>query len=443
METWEMIMRQVKKKTGEEIAPPLEARASRPQTLEKRGLKVPVPGKVPKGFAISSGFTAAAILLLLFTACTGGGGGYGSGGRLPFTTVSISPEKATVKAGESVTLTVTVSPLNTEFTVSASGYVTINGNRIVYTPPAVARTYPLTVTAGPARVTAEITVLEINDVDIPDDSVSNEVNGINDNGRILVEIIDPQGHRTAYLADRNGGNRTPVSPPGGGDVYVFGINNSNNVLGRSGNGYFLMRTRAGRIEYVTLTLDGHPEADFTGLNNAGQLVGYYMEPDGSVTGFMKETDASGWIFIRHPDVNYEGCSDARSQPCGTYITGINNTGLMAGYYIGSDGIQHGFILDDNGFTPIEHPNPRPGNPINIHVGGINDNGKVVGAFWGADFYAEGFIADGNDFTSISHPDATPAENGGFGTFFTGINNSNQITGWYDDGFKQGFWLNNP
>ena len=396
------------------------------------------------------GFTAAAILLLFLAACgggggRGGGGGGGGGGRLPVTNINISPETANVKAGESVTLTVTVSPRNTEFTVSAAaGNFTTDGSKVVYTPPAVAGTYELTVTAGTrGKATAQIAVKDIADIEIPEGSISNGVNGVNDSGRIVVEVIDPQGRRKAFLTDRNGGNPVPVAPDGGGDVYVFGINNSNNVLGRSDNGYFLMRTRSGRVEYITLELEGYPSADFTAINNAGHQAGYYTESDGYVSSFIKEGDGSVWMGIRHPDVNYTGCGNINIQPCGTYITGINNAGHAVGYYVNASGVQYGFMLAGSAFKAINHPDTRPNNPINLHVSGINDNGKVVGYFWGADLYSRGFISDGSKFTVFDHPGAMKAVEGGYGTYITGVNNSSQITGWFDDGYKRGFLVTNP
>ena len=397
-------------------------------------------GKIMRKLKKKTGFTAAAILLLLLNACGGGGGGGvgGGGGRLPIVTIYISPDTATIKAGESIPLTITISPRNTEFTVSAPGSYTSDGARVVYTPPAVAGTYTLTITAGVSgRATARITVMDISDVNVPDETISNGVGGINDNDRILVETIDPQGRRKAFLADKNGGNRIPVEPPGGGDVYVYGINNSNNVLGRSDNGYFLMRPRAGIIEYVSLELKGYSSADFTGINDAGQLVGYYTESDGYVFGFIQDGDDHVWVM--YPD-DYAGCNTDNSPPCGTYVTGINDNGKVVGYYITAAGVQRGFIYDGDVFTPIEHPDNRPVNPINLHVSGINDSDKVVGAFWGSDLYAHGFVADGVTFTVIDHPGAT---NSGAGSFLTGINNSNVLTGWFDDGFKRGFLMAKP
>ena len=385
-----------------------------------------------------TGFTAAAILLLLLNACGGGGGVGGGGGRLPIITIYISPDTATVIAGESIPLTITISPRNTEFTVSAPGSYTTDGAKVVYTPPAVAGTYTLTITAGTSgRATAQIKVMDITDVDVPDETISNGVGGINDNDRIIVETIDPQGRRKAFLADKNGGNRIPIEPPGGGDVYVFGINNSNNVLGRSDNGYFLMRTKAGTIEYVPLGLKGYPVADFTGLNDAGQLVGYYTGSDGYVFGFIQDGDEHVWLM--YPD-DYSGCNVVNTPQCGTYVTGINNTGKVAGYYITATGVQHGFVYDGDIFTSVDHPDNRSVNPINIHVSGINDSDKVVGAFWGADFYAHGFVADGVNFTVVDHPGATRT---GSGSFLTGINNSNLLTGWFDDGSKRGFLMAKP
>ena len=68
--------------TTEEIAKPLGARASRPQTLENCGMAVPVPGKVPEGFAISSTCIITLLLSLGISICILIASGYDSFGRM-------------------------------------------------------------------------------------------------------------------------------------------------------------------------------------------------------------------------------------------------------------------------------------------------------------------------------------------------------------------------
>ena len=258
--------------------------------------------------------------------------------------------------------------------------------------------------------------------------------GINNEGMMIGGFSDSSGNEKAFMTVGNTYARID-NPDAAGDTWVYGINDSGHVLAYYEKGYFLKT--GNRYEYLA-DYQGMP-TDYMGINNDGLLAGYFETSAGVYRGFLK--DGNDFTEIVHPDASSAACEDLEWQ-CGTFLTGINNSGHAAGYFTDSNGVYHGFVKDGDSYIPIEHPNSRPNNLINVYVNGINDSGHAVGHFWGSDGYARGFvfIKDGNRFIEITHQDAV---RDGYGTYVYGINDSGQIVGWFDDGLRyQGFLLEN-
>ena len=255
--------------------------------------------------------------------------------------------------------------------------------------------------------------------------------GINNNGVVIGEFFERVGNvTTAKAFVKNGGSFDLADPPGAvGNVYVFGINDSGQVLGFNDNRYFL-KTGTG-YQYLD-DYTGAYITDYTGINNSGQLSGYITDIDGYSRGFIKT--GGSFTLIDHPAA---AAACAYYRRCGTYITGINNLGLAAGVYVDPDGFYRGFVKDGGNYIPVEHPDSMAAM-INTYIEGINDYGQLAGYFWDADGYARGFVKDGGRFVEVIHPDAAEY---GEGTYFFGINNSGRIAGWFDDGDNaRGFLL---
>src|SRR5262249_59859018 len=60
----------------------------------------------------------------------------------------------------------------------------------------------------------------------------------------------------------------------------------------------------------------------------------------------------------------------------TLATSINNAGQIVGYYIDSTGQQHGFLYSSGTYTTIDDPSATSGTA----AFGINDGGDVVGFY---------------------------------------------------------------
>ena len=345
--------------------------------------------------------------------------------------ISILPETALVEAGARVTLNVTAQ--NTDFTVSVNptyGNCVKSGYSAVCTPVATG-TYDVIVIAtadNTKTATARITVMVLADF-------NHWFYGINNDGLIAGSYYDNSADIVkAFVKD--GGVYTIIdNPDSTGDTLIFGINDSGHILGSFDNGYFL-KTDAGYIDLEDYEdSEGSYLTHYTGINNSGLLVGYFEDSTGYTRGFIK--NGSVFTVIEHPSAVHV-CSAYLY--CGTWLSGINNSGSVAGAYGSSDGVYRGFVYDGEYYFTVDHPDSRAGNLINIYIGGINDSGLSAGYFWGSDGYSTGFTAlsDGGDFTPIEHPGT--AGNGG-GAHVLGVNNSGRIVGWFDAGGKaRGFLI---
>jgi probable HAF family extracellular repeat protein len=105
-----------------------------------------------------------------------------------------------------------------------------------------------------------------------------------------------------------------------------------------------------------------------GINNSGDIIGYYWDAHQVAHGFLYEKG------------HYTTIDDPLAVN-GTYLTGINNKGAIVGYYRDSLNNGHGFVYSHGAFTAID---PVVG-VADTTLTGINDSGQVVGTY-GLDGY---------------------------------------------------------
>jgi probable HAF family extracellular repeat protein len=168
--------------------------------------------------------------------------------------------------------------------------------------------------------------------------------------------------------------------------------------------------------YTFTTIDdplGAVSSQVFGINDSGEMVGYYVDANDSTHGFMLKNG----VFTTIDDPN---ASPAIGY--GTQALGINDAGQIVGWYADSSGITHGFVYDANGFTTLD----SPWLPNGLY--GINNFGQIVG-----DSSSGGIEYSGGVFTTLA---------GTSGAF--GINDQGQIVGNYLDsqGSQHGYLDNN-
>jgi probable HAF family extracellular repeat protein len=125
-------------------------------------------------------------------------------------------------------------------------------------------------------------------------------------------------------------------------------------------------------------------------------------------GFLLETDGSLTTF----DV---------PGALSTIAYSVNNAGQIVGGFQDSTGAQgfhaHGFLYSGGSFTTIDVPGATSGTTV---AGGINDANQIVGWYYDGTG-AHGFLYSGGSFTTVDVPGAS-------GTYAFGINDGGQIVG---------------
>jgi hypothetical protein len=86
--------------------------------------------------------------------------------------------------------------------------------------------------------------------------------------------------------------------------------------------------------------DGLFLTQFLGINDNNQAVGYYQTNDGSQHGFLFDLNTQTYTFLDDPNA-VPGVTAASI----TQITGINNAGEITGFFLDANGVQHGFVAN--------------------------------------------------------------------------------------------------
>jgi uncharacterized membrane protein len=253
------------------------------------------------------------------------------------------------------------------------------------------------------------------------------------NGNLSNFTTNPLVSTTANVLNINGAT----------NAMALGINSAGTAVGTdgAGNAFFL----TGGVVNTFIPLGGSSATAF-GINDLGTIVGQYATAT-ATPGFIR-IGANSYITINAP-----------SGPNTVNAQGINNNGLVVGFYLGTDGQVHGFMASQKNAmggmltgTPIADPviPPVPGEPGATfsfsQVLGINDHGIAVGYYGDSTTSQHGFIYDTNSgkYTFLDDPKSA-FHNGVEVTQITGINNNSEITGFYSDanGVFHGFVASVP
>jgi uncharacterized repeat protein (TIGR01451 family) len=245
------------------------------------------------------------------------------------------------------------------------------------------------------------------DLDFPG-AVNTVARGLNDSGRVVGYYEDTGFITHGFEWD---GTFTSLDVPGANVTDAYGINNSGTVVGMfndsSGNHGFVYNGT-----YQTLDVPDAISTSANDINISGNVVGSFLDSMGNSFGFLKNG-------ISYQTLNATGVS---TNP--TRASGINDSGTIVGGY--EDPVPHGFVLSGTTYTTLDAP-----GAISTSANGINNAGKVVGLYIDSSFIVHGFVYDGT-YTEVSPPGA-----GGY-VEVTGINNNDDMTGWYAAGGNHGF-----
>jgi hypothetical protein len=150
------------------------------------------------------------------------------------------------------------------------------------------------------------------------------------------------------------------------------------------------------------------ETDTYGVNNAGVIVGDYVDAKSVQHGMIL-------AGTKLTTVNNKSC-EAITGTGGIAFFGVNQTGTAVGWCTNSKtGLDMGFVYAKGKFTTINFPKSK-----GTQATGINDKGEVVGLYLDSAAFTHGFSKIGSKYTSID-------VKGGTNTVAWGVNNAGQIT----------------
>ena len=143
-------------------------------------------------------------------------------------------------------------------------------------------------------------------------------------------------------------------------------------------------------------------------------VGIHINQSGAVTGFFSDSEFVTHAFVRTPDgaITTFDAPGAGSDTIpgfvggipvagilggeGTYGASINRQGTIAGFYVDSSSVVHGFVRSKDGeFTTFDAPNAASTPGTGTYAANINDFGMVAGVYVDASGVVHSYIRTPN------------------------------------------------
>lgn len=208
------------------------------------------------------------------------------------------------------------------------------------------------------------------DVEVPG-ATGLEPGDISDAGQVVGTYFDVKGDFHGFVW-RDGEVETFDVEGAEGRTSPAGINNRGQTTGvaitADGVRHGFVRDRDGAVRLLDMPNSGGTDA--FKLNDSGQVAGGYLNPEQTVVhGFV-------WRDGQFTTVDVEGATN------GTLAAGINNPGQIVGFFYPDDGVAEGF-------TGRAHRGALPANDVEtVNVPGalytqlqdVNERGDVLGAF---------------------------------------------------------------
>jgi len=210
------------------------------------------------------------------------------------------------------------------------------------------------------------------------------INGINAPGQLVGTYV--AGGMVHSFFDNNG-SFTTLDPPGSTRTQGGSINAKGLVVGTY-RGIFqtgdTTQTRHGFFwsngTFTTFNVPGNDPVLGTvamGINDVGAVVGDYVDAkDGKRKGFLRSSNG-GFATIDVPGADL------------TIGEGINNPGTIVGVYV-ANGNLHGFVLNNGVFMTVDVPDSS-GNAQQTEINSINAKGEIVGFYLDSNGVQHGFL----------------------------------------------------
>jgi probable HAF family extracellular repeat protein len=235
--------------------------------------------------------------------------------------------------------------------------------------------------------------------------------GINDDNIIAGGYTDSNGVLHGFYGPPDGSNYTTFDMTDGSTPEARAIRNDGSITGLALVSGFTFGEEFYRSPTGEITLLTDPDGNVQdgvaqGGNDHGVYVGDYLN-NGTRLGFEGKAGKYKSQFT----LPIGGVTSTNPRQ-------INKRHVVAGGYIDSSGIQHGFVLDHGNLTSFDAP-----NSVNVTTAeGINDKGQVSGLYTDSSGNRHAFLYDVTNatFTAIDPGDGSTAQEA------WGINNKGLI-----------------
>jgi len=219
--------------------------------------------------------------------------------------------------------------------------------------------------------------------------------GINASSQVVGTYTDTPncgncyGNTHSFLLS-NGTYSTLPEAPGSitGTTRAASINTSGQIVGQYTDTCFCKQRGFLLTRGVFTTIDdpGFFSSAAQAINDSGQIVGYGQPGfgTGSAHGYLLSGGAFAALddpLVPQPESGYVG----------TIPTGINNVGDIVGYYEAPALQMHGFLLSAGVWTTVDDPNSQAGKS-GIVGPGINSAKQIVGSYTASNGVGYGFLA---------------------------------------------------
>lgn len=205
-----------------------------------------------------------------------------------------------------------------------------------------------------------------------------------------------------------------------------------------------------QFSYAPINVPGAVATEARGVNNNGEIVGFYKTTactDSDIK--VPNCTTKGFKYVNGTFVKLMVPNSVS-----TAILGVNDLGDLVGFYKKSDGSVHGFIwFHTNTVKTIDFPNPPSGTKTIPF--GINKAGTVVGGLWSVSsngtFPAGGWVWSAGTFSNMN-----PAQSNAVAPCcwsVNGITNTGMIAGqvfqsdfnmaWFKQATDEDFFMNVP
>jgi hypothetical protein len=221
--------------------------------------------------------------------------------------------------------------------------------------------------------------------------------GVNSAGN----VVGTDGNGNAVFVPKGGSPQTLTTP--GTTATAFGINDKGNIVGQyvsavAAPGFFLASNNSNGL--ITINAPSGPNTvNAQGVNNNGQIVGFYVGTDGQVHGFMANTSAAIGSTLTGNAIADPTIPTIPGEPGATFVfsqvLGVNDQGLAVGYFGDSTTSQHGYFYDTNTgvYTFLDDPSEGFNGGVEVtQITGISNSGEIAGFYSDANGVFHGFVA---------------------------------------------------